>query len=179
MKLLARGSESYIYIVDNIVLKDRIRREYMEESLDQFLRKTRTTSEYNILSKLYGNIMVPKVYNKYDYSFEMEFIDGDHPTLDRDTARYIGKTLRKLHDLGIIHYDLSIYNLIDDGENLYVIDFGLSFRSNKIEDKAIDILVGISQAIDYEQEILEAYAADQKIIDRIKMIRARARYANI
>lgn len=179
MELLARGSESYIYLKNNLVLKDRIRREYMEEILDQSLRKTRTSTEYNILAKLHGHIPVPKVYNKYVYSFEMEFIDGVHPTLDEDTAKYIGKTLRTLHDVGIIHYDLSVYNLIDDGNTIYVIDFGLSFRSNKIEDKAMDILVGISQAIDYEEQILEAYGVDQRLMDRIKLIRSRARYASI
>lgn len=181
MELLARGSESYIYLDRDrgIVVKDRVRRLYMEENLDNRLRKTRTTTEYNILKSLYDKLRVPRVFRKHEYSFEMEYIEGENPQLDREMARYIGKSLRELHELGIIHYDLSIYNILYDGDNYYLIDFGLSFRSMKIEDIASDILVAISQAVDYEDVILDAYQANSAVLDRIKEIRARARYAGI
>ncbi|MEM0455773.1 MAG: RIO1 family regulatory kinase/ATPase [Candidatus Anstonellales archaeon] len=181
VELLARGSESYIYLdrSRNVVIKDRVRREYMEIDLDEKLRKIRTTTEYNILRKLYGEMNVPRPISKSTYQFEMEYIDGDNPELDREIALYIGKMLRKLHDNGIIHYDLSVYNILYDGERYYIIDFGLSFYSKKLEDIASDILVAISQAVDYEDVILESYHPDPAVIARIHEIRSRARYADI
>lgn len=176
MELLAIGSESNIYKIEDRVIKDRVRRFYIEEELDNYLRKVRTTTEYNILYKLQDYIKVPKVYKKEVFKFEMSFIDGENPSLDEDIAKLIGANLKKLHDIGIIHYDLSIYNILYTGEDYYLIDFGLSFYSNKIEDKATDILVAISQAIDYEYYIIEAYNPSKEIINKIKEIRSRARY---
>ncbi|MCS7122542.1 MAG: hypothetical protein NZ908_01130 [Candidatus Micrarchaeota archaeon] len=181
MELLARGSESYIYLdrERGLVVKDRVRRMYMEESLDSRLRKTRTTTEYNILRDLYGKLRVPRVFQRHEYSFEMEYIEGTNPQLDREMARFIGKSLRDLHELGIIHYDLSIYNILYNGDELYLIDFGLSFRSRKIEDIANDILVAISQALDYEDVVLESYGITDAVKNRIQDIRSRARYAGV
>ncbi|MFW6231126.1 MAG: hypothetical protein ACOC32_03830, partial [Nanoarchaeota archaeon] len=46
-----------------------------------------------------------------------------------------------MHDADIIHGDLTTSNIILEGRTrrLVLIDFGLSFFSQKIEDKAVDI----------------------------------------
>ena len=52
----------------------------------------------------------------------------------------LGKIVAKLHLNNIIHGDLTTSNFIITPENrLVVIDFGLSFYSERLEDKAADI----------------------------------------
>ena len=50
----------------------------------------------------------------------------------------IGSKIAILHNSSIIHGDLSTSNMILDKE-VYFIDFGLSFFSQKAEDKAVDL----------------------------------------
>ena len=54
----------------------------------------------------------------------------------------IGKLVGKLHNLGIIHNDLTTSNFIlKDGsiKQIYLIDYGLSMKSSSFKDKAVDI----------------------------------------
>ena len=59
----------------------------------------------------------------------------------------IGKTLAKMHDIDLIHGDLTTSNIMIskaiNGKDyiLYFIDFGLSFQRNTVEDKAVDLYV--------------------------------------
>ncbi|MBI4143381.1 Kae1-associated serine/threonine protein kinase, partial [Candidatus Woesearchaeota archaeon] len=50
----------------------------------------------------------------------------------------IGKKVAILHNNLIIHGDLTTSNMILDKE-VYFLDFGLSFFSEKAEDKAVDL----------------------------------------
>ncbi len=53
----------------------------------------------------------------------------------------VGTMLAKLHNLDIVHGDLTTSNiLIKDGEPV-LIDFGLGYGSNLVEDKAVDLYV--------------------------------------
>ncbi len=176
MDLLAQGSESFIYFDQGTVIKRRIRRPFLEEILDNRLRKERTTREFNILKKIHGMLNVPKPYEKQTYEFTMEYIDGTHPKLTPEIASFIGETLQHLHSHNIIHYDLTIFNLLET-DQIYIIDFGLSFYSYKLEDKAMDLLVAISEAPEYEQEILESYR-DEKVLKKLEEIKKRARYVH-
>ncbi|GAI82492.1 unnamed protein product, partial [marine sediment metagenome] len=86
-------------------------------------------------------------------------------------CRQIGNSIAKLHDADIIHGDLTTSNMILVGEptgkgasapsskkniisnkkhiggDLYFIDFGLGFISNRIENKAVDLHL-IKQALE-------------------------------
>lgn len=55
----------------------------------------------------------------------------------------IGQSLAKMHSLNIIHGDLTTSNLMirDSHQSLVIIDFGLSYTSALIEDKAVDLYV--------------------------------------
>lgn len=59
----------------------------------------------------------------------------------------IGGILAKMHDIDIIHGDLTTSNILiaksfDEKKYiLYMIDFGLSYQKNTIEDKAVDLFV--------------------------------------
>lgn len=50
--------------------------------------------------------------------------------------------MAKMHDSGIIHGDLTTSNMmIRQNKSIVMIDFGLSFNSTLIEDKAVDLYV--------------------------------------
>jgi TP53 regulating kinase-like protein len=77
----------------------------------------------------------------------------------------------KLHDIDTVHGDLTTSNLLVTPEgDLVMIDFGLSYGSNLIEDKAVDLYV-LERAISSTHPIstprffdlvLEAYRATLK-----------------
>ena len=57
-------------------------------------------------------------------------------------SKEIGAILSKLHNLNITHGDLTTSNMLqnnNDKNKIYLIDFGLSKFSVKVEDKAVDI----------------------------------------
>ncbi|CAO3697125.1 unnamed protein product [Umbelopsis ramanniana] len=58
-------------------------------------------------------------------------------------ADSIGAALAKMHDVDVVHGDLTTSNLMlrDDNQSLVIIDFGLSYVSKLPEDKAVDLYV--------------------------------------
>jgi TP53 regulating kinase-like protein len=78
----------------------------------------------------------------------MEFIDGSsvkdilRQTDDCSLATQIGEGIAKMHDMNVIHGDLTTSNMISKtGDGIYWIDFGLSCQSSNVEDKAVDLYV--------------------------------------
>ena len=93
--------------------------------------------------------------------------------------------------MDIIHGDLTSSNiLIDKNNQLVFIDFGLSYYSNLIEDKADDLLVlkKSIKSVDYKKSkevfnwILDSYGKNtlksDNIIDKIGEIESRGRYTH-
>ena len=150
MKLLKRGAEADIYMTcwddAKAVLKIRKAKKYRNPLLDQRLCSMRTARESQTLSyaKSLG-IRTPLVYfvNLGNYSIIMQKIPGtpvhDLPdsniiTLSREMGRMVGV----MHKNGLMHGDLTTSNFIYHYE-LYVLDFGLSQRTVKPEDHAVDL----------------------------------------
>jgi len=78
---------------------------------------------------------------------EMEFVQGNKLSSILESNDYekilkeTGKIIGILHNKNIIHGDLTTSNIIYNKKTneIRFIDFGLSFVSDKIEDKAVDI----------------------------------------
>ena len=144
MKLIGKGAEAEIYLDDNKVIKKRLIKTYRIKELDDYLRKTRTRSESKIIKKLPKEIPSPELLKMDDKNMdiEMSFIKGEkvRDILDNNIkiCEEIGKKIGIMHNSGIIHGDLTTSNMIFNKE-VYFIDFGLSFFSEKIEDKAVDL----------------------------------------
>ena len=153
-KILARGAEAILIQKDNLLIKRRIPKSYRIKEIDEKLRKLRTRAEARIMKKVYGKINVPEILEQDEKTKEiiMKFINGkklsenlDKFSLDKqkEICRKIGEEVAKLHKNNIIHSDLTTSNMIleDCQKNLfpYFIDFGLSFHSSRIEDKAVDL----------------------------------------
>lgn len=160
MKQINSGAEAIIYLEDNIIIKKRIPKKYRITEIDEFLRKSRTRTETKILEKI--PIAAPKLIktNKTD-TIEMEYIRGEkvRDVLDKnkELCIKIGKQVSKMHDASIIHGDLTTSNMILHNEKIYFIDFGLSFFSRRIEDKAVDIHL-FRQALDSKHHTISEKA---------------------
>ncbi len=155
MEKIAQGAEAVIYRDEDRIVKVRLPKKYRIKQLDDKLIKYRTRREIKILTDMRENgIPVPRVMNSgkknledKDRKIEMEFIEGKK-VLDvlnssncESICHKIGKYVAEMHELNIIHGDLTTSNMIFKDGKVYFIDFGLGRHSNKIEDKAIDLIV--------------------------------------
>ncbi len=147
--LLKRGAESELYLIDwhdaHAISKVRIAKAYRNPSIDIPLRKRRTLHEANILSQVkFFGINTPFIYFLDINNFEiiMEYIEGKtiKDFFYSDLCINIGEIVGTLHCNNIIHGDITTSNfIISSNGAIFVIDFGLSFFSERYEDKAADI----------------------------------------
>src|SRR3989344_7477030 len=192
MKIICQGAEAILYQKKNRLIKERIPKTYRIKEIDDKLRKFRTRREGKILEK--ASINVPKVFNIDDNNMkiEMEFIPGkllkdildDLSVSERNKiCKQIGEEISKLHDQNIIHGDLTTSNMIYYQDKIYFIDFGLSFFSHKIEDKAVDLHL-LKQALESKhykhfessfKTILSAYK-NKEVLSRLEIVEKRGRY---
>lgn len=188
MTILSQGAEAIIELKDNKIYKSRIAKSYRHVDLDNNLRLTRTKKEIKVIKLLNSlNINVPKLFSSDDKTtIVMEYIDGkrlrDYLIENIKYKKYlkiIGEWLATMHNEGIIHGDLTTSNmLLDKNQKLFLIDFGLSFFSNKLEDKAVDIHL-LKQAIQsthyqhvdlFYNEFLKGYNSKNKDLDVFKRL---------
>ena len=147
--LLKKGAESELYLIDwhdaHAISKVRIAKAYRNPSIDIPLRKRRTLHEANILSQVkFFGINTPFIYFLDINNFEiiMEYIEGKtiKDFFSSDLCIDIGEIVGTLHCNNIIHGDITTSNfIISLNGAIFIIDFGLSFFSERYEDKAADI----------------------------------------
>ena len=189
---IAHGAEAIIRKEKQVVTKDRFKKTYRLEELDNKLRKTRTRRETKFIEKL--PIPGPKLIESDDKEMQikMEFIEGpmvkeilekkDYKKLSKE----IGEKIAILHNNGMIHGDLTTSNMIMDKEIIFM-DFGLSFFSEKVEDMAVDLHL-LKQALESKhyqiwedcfKSVLKGYKKANKyteIIKRLEKVEMRGRY---
>jgi len=188
-----KGAEAELTLTDfygkKVVSKKRIKKSYRNNELDFNIRKKRTRSEAKILNTLYNIINVPQVLFVDEKKCEimLEFIDGKMlkeiiekvPTL----AVKAGKEIKKIHESGIIHGDLTTSNILFKNDKLYFIDFGLGYFSKKTEDKATDLIVfkktfnaTHSKLKNGWDLVMLGYKPSKEMVERMQTIEKRARY---
>src|SRR3989338_1001698 len=123
------------------IIKERIIKNYRLPQIDAKLRKQRTKSEASLIREAArAGVNVPRIIEENEFSLELENISGKmvKDVIDESNAeeicKKIGMEVALLHKSGIIHGDLTTSNMIvKDGRpfQLYLIDFGLGFRSQK------------------------------------------------
>ena len=204
MKLIAEGAEAKIYLTKidskNYIIKERVPKTYRIKEIDEYLRKTRTRKELRILEKASKIINVPKLYSsssEKNFKIVMEYLDGkklaDHLDSFSDKERVticknVGKQVALMHNHNIIHGDLTTSNMILKNNDVFLIDFGLGFISDKIEHKAVDLHL-IEQALESKHYInfkssfeaiinsYKKYSNNFKLIfDRLDKVGSRGRY---
>tara|TARA_Y100000310_G_scaffold280679_1_gene300578 strand:+ start:217 stop:819 length:603 start_codon:yes stop_codon:yes gene_type:complete len=195
MKKIAQGAEAKLYLTDSKIIKDRFKKGYRIKEIDQKLRKSRTKSEAKIFGKLADiNFPSPKLIKTDNkQKITMEYIKG--PKVrdileDKDYKKLseeVGKKIAILHNNNIIHGDLTTSNMILNKE-VYFIDFGLSYFSHKIEDRAVDLHL-LKQALESKhykiwekcfKAAIKAYKKESKqakeVLTRLETVEKRGRY---
>ena len=178
MKTLAIGAEAIILQDRNKVVKDRTAKGYRIAEIDRKLRSSRTRGEAGILGRLARiGFSSPKALraNEKTGKLEIEFISGPKvkEVLEKiDYARLsgdIGKKIAMLHNNNIIHGDLTTSNMILHGREVYFVDFGLSFLSERVEDREMAF-----------QACLAAYRKNcrngAEVLKRLEIVEKRGRY---
>lgn len=193
--IIAQGAEAKLFKSGDSIIKDRISKGYRLLLLDQRIRKQRTKREAKLLLKVSSLIPVPRLIKTDDKEeIIMQFIDGlklsenlDNLKNNIQICKTIGKQIALLHDNNVIHGDLTTSNMIYSESKVYFIDFGLSFESSKIEDKAVDLHL-IKHALEakhfkhyniFFDAILEGYKISKnakETIKRLETVEKRGRY---
>ncbi|MBW2978353.1 Kae1-associated serine/threonine protein kinase [Candidatus Woesearchaeota archaeon] len=140
------GAEATIFLEGTKIIKDRLKKEYRHPEIDEKLRKSRTRREAKVLDKLKAiDFPAPTLHDMCDKAMQlrMDMIQGNkiRDILYQNPvalSEEMGKKIGILHKNDIIHGDLTTSNMILEKE-IKFIDFGLSFFSNKVEDKAVDL----------------------------------------
>ncbi len=144
-----KGAEAYVYnhllLGISCIIKERRKKSYRAEMLDQMLRVSRTKSEARIMIYAYkNNIPIPRLLFVSKYAIAMERLNGEILTdlkITKEDMLQAGACLGMLHNIDIAHGDFTPANLIKCDSKIFVIDFGLSEITNQIESKALDILL--------------------------------------
>lgn len=205
MKLVKKGAEADIYVtiwngLDSI-LKIRKKKDYRVHSLDMRIRTLRTIREAKMISetKSFG-ITTPLVYFVDEKKCEiyLQLIKGK---LVRDLplnkiikmCTEIGRIVGTLHKNGIMHGDLTTSNFILSDRGLVVVDFGLSQKTDKVDDYAIDLRLFKEVLNSAHAQIVEdAWVSfvlgyrkilgnmlTEKVLSHVSVIEKRGRYANV
>jgi len=199
MKLLAQGAEAKVYSDGKTVVKERFEKKYRHPELDRRLRKFRTRREAKVMGKLLEiGVVAPDLISVDDKEMKvtMKQVPGqmvkivvDKEAYDAKIFEEIGKQVAKMHDAGVIHQDLTTSNMIMDtseDDKIYFIDFGLSFFSEKDEDKAVDLHL-LKHAIESRHykiadeafsQVVKGYKKSPKaeqVLARLKIVEERGR----
>lgn len=176
MEKIGDGAEAVIFKDKAKVIKERIKKSYRLPEIDGRLRKLRTRKEAKILEKIEKYGFSPRILkvDECKGSIEMDFISGKRlrDALGaknlKELCGQIGSMVAELHNLGIIHSDLTTSNMILHDCKIYFLDFGLSFESHKVEDMAVDLHL-LRQALESKHPKLweKAFAAVIKDYGRI------------
>ena len=204
MKLLKKGAESDIYSIKwngkNAIKKIRKPKYYRNKLLDDKIRRKRTFREAEMISlvKSFG-ISTPLIYNvNSDKSIIiMQEFPGKpvHDLSDKkiiECCKQIGKIVGLMHKNGIMHGDLTTSNFLYSKNKIYVVDFGLSQKTEKLEDNAVDLrlikeILNSAHAKIMEKcwkNFLLGYKSVMrkdfsKILELVSVIESRGRYAQV
>ncbi len=195
MHLIAQGAEAKLYKDGKVLVKERFSKKYRLPEIDHKLKTARTKREANILRKLrHHGFPVPQLEESNDKgTLKMELVDGPivRDVLEKKDYKAlcheIGRKVAQMHNLNIIHGDLTTSNMIL-GKEVFFIDFGLGFVSYKIEDMAVDLHL-LKEALEsrhykvFEEcyaEVLNGYLETAKhgkeVVARLDVVEGRGRY---
>lgn len=198
--LLSKGAEADIYRTrwygNKAVSKVRPGKSYRQKTLDFEIRRHRTIHEATMLSSAkYTGIRTPFVYFVDPVATEiiMEYIEGVSlkEKITLDLVLKMGKCTGLLHINNIIHNDLTTSNFINSKKDeIVMLDFGLAFFSERLEDKAVDIRLVkrvfyssyVSICVDAFSEFIAGYMSitgeekTQATLRKVLEIERRGRY---
>jgi len=201
LQLVRRGAEADIYLTEwrgkKAVAKVRAPKPYRHEALDSAVRRQRTVHEAGFMSaaKVAG-ISAPFVHfvDPEKAEIVMEFVKGKQAkdVLDARLCLQMGRYAALLHAGHIVHGDLTTSNFIVDGRQLVLLDFGLAYYSERMEDMAVDVrlikevftgahvrLEGAFSGFVRGYESIAGKKKTAKVLANVREIEQRGRYARV
>ncbi|PSP75722.1 Kae1-associated kinase Bud32 [Halobacteriales archaeon QS_1_68_20] len=194
-----RGAEAVVVIEDGTVVKRRLPKDYRHPELDVKLRRDRTVMESRLTSEARRHGVPTPVVRDVDLqeatiTFQ-EVGDADlGRALTGERVRAVGRHLAAIHGAGFVHGDPTTRNVrvrkdsseTDAGDpGVFLIDFGLGFYTDHVEDYAMDLHVfeqALAGTADDPPATIEAFeggyreAGDERVLDQLREIEGRGRY---
>jgi len=198
-EILSTGAEAIILKKEGGVIKKRVKKSYRIKEIDEKIRKLRTRSEAKLIIKAFEIIKTPRIIktDEKDKKIFLEFIKGKKLSENlskfplkeqKKICKKIGQNIARLHHKNVIHGDLTTSNMILKDKDIYFIDFGLGFISNKREDKSVDIHL-FKQALEAKHfqnwkelfnEFRKGYEQKnpcaEKVFNQLEKVEKRGRY---
>jgi TP53 regulating kinase-like protein len=209
-KLLKQGAEarvySCMYLGKPAVVKERFVKTYRLPELDKKLTHRRMSQEVRSMARCRKHgIRAPAVFHfdatrrlivmehVTDGTLLKDYITSLNGGSEREEklsnlVELIGSVLAQMHDVDLIHGDLTTSNMIFNAERreLTLIDFGLSYVSSLAEDKGVDLYVleraFLSSHPNTEtqfQMLLDSYTRHSKkartVVQKLDEVRTRGR----
>jgi N6-L-threonylcarbamoyladenine synthase/protein kinase Bud32 len=188
-----QGAEAVVDLDGRRAHKQRLSKPYRHPELDAALRTRRTRSEARLTSEARRlGVPTPVVFDvdPTEGRLVFEYVgDADlRDDLDESGVRDVGHHLARCHEAGFVHGDPTPRNARvggEDGDRTYLIDFGLGYYTDDIEDYAMDLHVfegALSGTADDAPELLEAFedayreAGDARVVEQLREIEGRGRY---
>ncbi|SDY52037.1 bifunctional N(6)-L-threonylcarbamoyladenine synthase/serine/threonine protein kinase [Halopenitus persicus] len=186
-----RGAEAAVEIIDEATVRKRRRpKAYRHPTLDETLRRNRTTLEARLLNEARrAGVPTPLVHDVDVANAELtlQYV-GTADLAERitpDRVREVGAHLARLHRAGFVHGDPTTRNVRVGESAPTLIDFGLGYHTGHVEDHAMDLHI-LEQSIrgtatDPDPLVSAAesgYAAvgETNVLDRLRTIEGRGRY---
>jgi len=184
-QIINKGAEAEIFQHKNKIIKYRPEKTYRHNDIDLRLRRFRTNRETKVLQKLAElKVAAPQLVSAdtefmqehgidSKFAINMQFIEGNQlkTILSADNfkpyAMQVGDLIAKMHNNDIVHGDLTTSNMLVDEEKVYLIDFGLSNFSTKVEDKAVDLHL-LKEALNSKHPLI-ADKLFNSIVERYKV----------
>lgn len=198
MCIFPKGAEAVLvkstYNNNSIVIKKRVMKKYRHPELDSHIILKRTITESNLLKKAKkAGLNVPNVFytDKNKHEIYIEYVEGFtvKEKLRKENSTFneqLGILMADLHNLDIIHGDLTTSNMLIRNTTIFLIDFGLGYFSKSIEDKAVDLFLFERTFLcthpDRKDDLVkiiffyfEKIKNKTEILKRIEIIRSRGR----
>mmetsp|Transcript_11792 Transcript_11792/g.21539 ORF Transcript_11792/g.21539 Transcript_11792/m.21539 type:complete len:213 (-) Transcript_11792:306-944(-) len=178
MELISQGAEARIYKTSfnamPAILKERFAKNYRHPELEKRLTKMRMTQEVRCNTRAAkAGVATPTVYNvdMVENKILMEYVHGvplrevfdGECTNKYDICEQLGLMIAKLHNVNIVHGDLTTSNVLlksSQDETLVLIDFGLAKSNASTEDKAVDMYV-------LERAFSSTHPGSQDLFDKV------------
>ncbi len=202
MDCISIGAEARIYVKGNHILKERVPKQYRIKALDDSLRKFRTRREAKVLSRLEEkSFPAPRLVRVDETTMILEMTRCEGVTvksLSIEQQTYglfyaIGQLIGALHSYDIIHGDLTTSNMLFDvagsqDTTISFIDFGLSYFSQRLEDKAVELHLCFEAiesthytVADRAREMIQkgyeqTYLEHDAVLERLGIVENRGRY---
>ncbi|SEH16320.1 bifunctional N6-L-threonylcarbamoyladenine synthase / protein kinase Bud32 [Natronorubrum sediminis] len=189
-----RGAEALVDLDPTAgrVRKRRVAKTYRHPDLDDRLRRERTTLEARLTSLARRAGVPTPVLSDVDpleATIELEYVgDADlRDGLTRERVRAVGRHLATLHEAGFVHGDPTTRNVRVSSERTYLIDFGLGYHTDHVEDYAMDLhvfdqsLVGTADDPEPLREAVQAGYREvgrERVLERLRDVEGRGRYVD-